>query len=248
MKYMGSKNRISKYLKPIIESYIDKNTVAYIEPFVGGANMIDKIDFHNKIGYDKHKELIALLNAVKNDYELPDRITVEHYKEVRQSFRNNDSKYEDWYYGAIGFLGAFRGLFFGSQGCKDYISEGRTRNNYVESRSNILKQKDSLKSIKFICSDYKNLKIQGNSVIYCDPPYKNTSQDGYSDKNIFDYDYFYQWCGEMSKNNIVLVSEYEMPKDFECIWEKEVSTNLSVNSRKKDIEKLFIAKERIENS
>lgn len=36
MKYVGSKAKIAKYLKPIIESYINDKTVAYIEPFVGG--------------------------------------------------------------------------------------------------------------------------------------------------------------------------------------------------------------------
>ena len=53
MVYMGSKNRISKYLKPIIESYITPNAAAYVEPFVGGCNMIDKIEcICPKRGYD----------------------------------------------------------------------------------------------------------------------------------------------------------------------------------------------------
>lgn len=57
MVYQGSKSRISKYLKPIIESYIKPNTVAYIEPFVGGCNMIDKIECSwTKYGYDINVE------------------------------------------------------------------------------------------------------------------------------------------------------------------------------------------------
>ena len=48
MKYMGSKNRIAKHIVPIIQRYIDKtNPKSYIEPFVGGANVIDKIRYHN---------------------------------------------------------------------------------------------------------------------------------------------------------------------------------------------------------
>ena len=43
MRYMGSKNRLSKELVPIINSYITTGTKGYIEPFVGGANIIDKI-------------------------------------------------------------------------------------------------------------------------------------------------------------------------------------------------------------
>lgn len=38
MKYVGSKNRISKHIVPIIQSYIDDNNIrSYYEPFVGGA-------------------------------------------------------------------------------------------------------------------------------------------------------------------------------------------------------------------
>ena len=44
MIYQGSKNRLAKYIVPILQSYIDKNKIeTYIEPFVGGGNVIDKI-------------------------------------------------------------------------------------------------------------------------------------------------------------------------------------------------------------
>mgnify|MGYP001075335967 CR=1 FL=1 len=49
MKYVGSKNRISKELAPIIQSYITEDTKGYLEPFVGGANMIDKIKKYIKL-------------------------------------------------------------------------------------------------------------------------------------------------------------------------------------------------------
>jgi|SRR5690606_19381374 len=68
MKYVGSKNRLSKELCPIIQSYINENTRGYLEPFVGGANMIDKIDCKKKIGLDIHEELIELLNALQNGW------------------------------------------------------------------------------------------------------------------------------------------------------------------------------------
>ena len=49
MKYVGSKNRLSKHIAPIIQSYIDDNNITqYLEPFVGGANMIDKINCDKK--------------------------------------------------------------------------------------------------------------------------------------------------------------------------------------------------------
>lgn len=40
MKYVGSKNRLSKDLVPIIQSYIDDNDIEnYWEPFVGGGKL-----------------------------------------------------------------------------------------------------------------------------------------------------------------------------------------------------------------
>lgn len=37
MQYVGSKNKLSKDLAPIIQSYIKSDTKGYLEPFVGGA-------------------------------------------------------------------------------------------------------------------------------------------------------------------------------------------------------------------
>ena len=49
MRYLGSKAKIAKDIVPIIHSYIDNNSIEhYWEPFVGGANMIDKIKCKNK--------------------------------------------------------------------------------------------------------------------------------------------------------------------------------------------------------
>ena len=37
---MGSKNRLCKEIVPIIQSYVN-NSNGYLEPFVGGANVIE---------------------------------------------------------------------------------------------------------------------------------------------------------------------------------------------------------------
>ena len=48
----------------------------YWEPFVGGANMIDKIKYEYKYGTDKHKYLISLLRHVQQTVDdLPSTIT-----------------------------------------------------------------------------------------------------------------------------------------------------------------------------
>ena len=44
MKYMGSKNRIAKHILPIMLAEAEKhNITTWVEPFVGGGGMIDKV-------------------------------------------------------------------------------------------------------------------------------------------------------------------------------------------------------------
>lgn len=244
MKYVGSKNRLSKELTPIIQSYITRETKGYLEPFVGGANMIDKIKHHNKIGCDIHKQLIALLKYIQNlDNELPKTITEEEYNDVRK----NKDKYEDWYVGLVGFCATFGAKYFGgyARGFKE--DKITMRDIPAESIRNIEKQRKDLQNIKFVCSNFLDLpkELIKNYVIYCDIPYRSTLK--YETCN-FPYEEFYKWAKEMSKNNIVLISEYEMPEnDFECIWKKK--TKCLINDKKKSgdndnnrVEKLFICK------
>jgi DNA adenine methylase len=73
MKYMGSKNRISKYILPIISKELDNYTY-YIEPFVGGCNLIDKVD-GIRIGGDNNSFLISMWKGLQRNEERPYTIT-----------------------------------------------------------------------------------------------------------------------------------------------------------------------------
>ena len=111
MKYMGSKSRIAKEIIPILQNYIDKcNIDTYLEPFVGGANIIDKIQCKNKIGTDLNQYLIALLNRVKERKDLYQEVPRDLYNDVRKNLHTG--KYEDWELGNIGFLASYNGRFF----------------------------------------------------------------------------------------------------------------------------------------
>lgn len=240
MVYQGSKNRIAKFLVPIIQKYIDANNIkTYVEPMVGGANVIDKIKCERKIGADKQEYLIALYQNLHRLNELPDFVTKEHYSEVRDCFKNQTETFEKWYIGAIGFLASYNGRFFdGGYSGVVTTKSGVTRNYYDEAKRNLETQLKNLKNIEWESGDYKDTcsKFE-NCLIYCDPPYKGTKQ--YNSSKNFDYDEFWDWCYEMSKNNIVLVSEYNSVKDFECIWEQEVKRTINNNHHIKSIERLF---------
>ena len=239
---MGSKNRISKELVPIIQAYIKSDTIGYLEPFVGGCNVIDKIKHSNRIGADIHKQLIALFNKLQTDMDkIPDIITNIEYNRVKE----NKDKYDDWYLGLVGFLGSFGARYF--EGYARHNKDDDTGQIQKGSIKNLKKQYELLKDVKFVNSNFLDLpkdKIKGY-VIYCDPPYKGTKK--YKTEE-FPYEEFYQWVKDMSIHNTVLISEYSMPEEFECIWSKETNVNFDSNRETNNknsirIEKLFTYKQ-----
>lgn len=239
IRYVGSKNKISKEIVPILQKYIDDNNVhTYFEPFVGGANMIDKIKCEHRIGCDIQKYLIALFqHAQINPSDIPNRILEDEYTRVK----NNKEQFPDWYVGLVGFCSSFGAKFFGG-----YARDSRDDNSGKWSAGaikNLRKQIPNIQDVKFICDDYLTLnetKLH-DCVIYCDPPYAGTTK--YSTGG-FEYDVFWQWVRDTSKNNFVFVSEYNAPTDFKCIWSKECKTLLDSNKDTDDknnirVEKLF---------
>lgn len=242
MKYMGSKSKVAKFIVPIIQSYIDDSEKKiYIEPFVGGANIIDKIKASTKIGSDNQKYLIELYKNVERIAELPEFVSREHYSDVRNDYNNNCGKYEDWYIGAIGFFASYNGRFFdGGYAGKVNTKEG-IRNYYKESIKNIEKQLGNLQDIFFTCRDYREYQNTEGVVYYCDPPYDKTK--GYKTGKEFVKAEFWEWVRKLSQRNIVIVSEYEAPEDFECIWEKDIKRTMNQGKTKKVTDKLFRLRE-----
>mgnify|MGYP002514754363 CR=1 FL=1 len=235
MIYLGSKNRLSKHLAPIIQSYIDKGCKGYLEPFVGGANMIDKIECNNKIGSDVDKYVIATLQGLQDGVEPPKEVSRELYDEVK----NNKDDYSDFLVGYIGYEMSFGAKWFGGYVKRD----DKKFHGDIYSYKSCMKQAPLLKGISFKCCSYEDYKDLSGYVIYCDPPYAGTTP--YKQK--FDYNKFYDWCREVGKRNTILISEYSMPDDFECIWSKETMVSLDSNKKESDknnirVEKLFTYK------
>ena len=103
----------------------------------------------------------------------------------------------------------------------------------------ITKQIPRLQGVEFRSGDYKNLQIPGESIIYCDPPYRNTDARY---KRGLNHDEFWQWCRErVYDGHKVYISEYQAPEDFVKVWEKPLRNNMSADKRKAT-EKLFIYK------
>ena len=83
---------------------------------------------------------------------------------------------------------------------------------------------------------YDEVLIESDSVIYCDPPYKNTNT--YIDD--FNHEKFYQWLRDCrEKNQQVFISEYQMPSDFFEVYSKEKTCLINANTTTFKLEKLY---------
>lgn len=227
---MGSKARHAKELLPIILANRAEDQW-YVEPFVGGANMIDKVD-GNRIGADYNEYLSEMWKAVSNGWMPPSKFEESEYSNVR----TNKDSYDKALVAYVGFALSYSGKWFGGW-CRD----GAGKRDYVtESYKNACKQFPLLRGVDFRHSSYQDLDIPEKSIIYCDPPYKDTTKY----KDAFDHEPFYEWCRQKHKEgHQVFVSEYQMPDDFVCVWSKEVNNSLTKDTgSKKGVEKLFTLK------
>lgn len=229
MKYVGSKNRYAKDLLPIILKDRKPNQV-YVEPFVGGFNLIDKVS-NPRIGNDINFYLIELFRAIQNGWDPPTEISETDYKTIE----DNKEQYHPHLVGFVGFGCSFGAKFFG--GYARSSDKENPRNYCGETRRNLLKQAKPIQGITILNLNYWEIPIPDNSIIYCDPPYCDTLQ--YKDK--IDDDAFWTWVRDKVKeNHSVFVSEYNAPDDFKAIWKKETKTLIDKNKKNQiRCEKLF---------
>lgn len=227
---MGSKRRIAKHILPIMES-VRRPGQYWVEPFVGGANMIDKVS-GNRIGSDSNKYVIALLKEMQKP-----QLTIPVIDETLYShIRDNKSAYDPWLVGFAGFQMSYGSLWFSS-----YRQDSSGKRDYWrEACDNIYKQIPNIRGVQFERQDYRQLQVPNESLIYCDPPYSGTT--GYKNSGCFDHDEFWQWCRDMTGDgHTVFVSEYNAPPDFKAIWTGSIASSLARNTGGKfGVEKLFV--------
>lgn len=104
-----------------------------------------------------------------------------------------------------------------------------------------LQSLESLERLQSLQGDYKTISIPADKsyVIYCDPPYKNTSS--YLDD--FNHEEFYKWA---LKQDNCYISEYNMPDSFVRIALKSKLSLLSATgNRKMKEEGIWVSKENV---
>ncbi len=232
MKYMGSKNRIAKHILPIMIAEARKNGISkWVEPFVGGGNTIDKVpESFERIGIDLNPHTIQAIIAVRDfANSLPEEVTDVYYKSI---LGTPPSPFTS----LIRFGASFGGKFENGYARRD------GKGMWMEAVRNAKKQSVGLSGVELITGSYDECSHLMDCIIYCDPPYEGTTS---YKTGAFDHYKFWDWCRMMSKNNLVFISEYAAPDDFDCIWEGEVKTNFASTRSEAThtaVEKLFVLK------
>ena len=217
MQYLGGKSRIAKDIVRIMSAERAPN-MPWVEPFMGSAKVISLVR-GRRIGSDVNLEMIDLFKALRDGWEPPSEVTKDFYNEVK----SNQHKYPN-------HLKAFLsiGCSFGGIRWDCYAKNSRGTNYAKDAKRSLIKLEPKIRDVELYSTDYKLLDIPDHSLIYCDPPYANTAGYGFE----FNHEEFYSWCRDkVAEGHYLFVSEYDMPDDFELIWEKEVSVSLSLTSK-----------------
>ena len=224
---MGGKSRISKQIAEILNSAINRDT-PFVSLFCGSCAIESKVQADVKILNDKHPYLIAMWQALQNGWTPPDVVTKEEYYRVKANMDENPALT-----GFVGFGCSFGGKWWGG-----YAKDKRGDDYCGQAKRGLLKDLVGIQSATFTCLDYRDVEIQDGAVVYCDPPYVNTT--GYT-VGQFNTNEFWDYMRQLSKRCNVYISEESAPDDFECIWSKEKVRTLekSDNVGRVKVEKLF---------
>ena len=240
--YHGGKQRIGKKIAEIIydestaiEEEEDFKIRGYCEPFCGMLGVYQHIpelfkDHKPKLKYkagDQNKSLILMWKALQKGWKPPDICNKTEFTKLRNTSNPSAKK------GFIGHQCSFGGKYF-----QGYAP--RKANNVSNKVQDIAHDLYNVSFSNGLYTQFSNLK---NYIIYCDPPYYkyNKYYDEHNRQLKFDHDVFWEWCRKMAENNIVFVSEYKAPKDFDYIKIKKTVTSYGKTGGKVvNHEKLFV--------
>ncbi len=255
MKYLGGKQRLGKYIAPFLKELIQKyeknngKLDGYLEPFCGSLGVLkNMVDIGMPIyANDNHPDLIEMWNEVKlGTFEYPESISEEEYNAAKKI--PSPSAYKSF----VGFGMSFGGRYFGAYSQK-YLN-GKNEDFCKEMVNSLKRIGPLIKDVTFTNEDFFTMNPE-NMLIYCDPPYEHTKypikyRRDVKKYDVFDNKAFWEKVKELSKKNLVIVSETSSGEEFIEIWKKEMyrsaaqseKTRFNKESETHNIEKLFIHK------
>ena len=235
-RYHGGKQRIGKEIAKVISEKVketDREIEGYCEPFAGMLGVYQHIpkyfgesDLKYKAG-DTNESVIKMWQAAQEGWVPPNSCSEENYNQLKNQETSSAEK------AYIGHQFSFGGGYF--MGYTGKYKGGQTSFKTIPNK--ICKIARDLQDVDFSYGTYTQFSDLENYIIYCDPPYANT-RCKYGEK--FDNEEFWNWVREMSETNVIFVSEYTAPTDFECVFENTKKLQTSSKRIPSGCEKLFM--------
>jgi len=202
MKYPGGKAKNATKIASYINPYIGTRT--YLEPFCGALSVACKVNAEYKIMSDADKYIISLWRAVKNGWQPPTEVSEKRYNEIRE----NPNAYPEELVAFVSHACSFAGAYWGG-----YARDKKRTNYALTGFNSVMKKKPFLLNMNFSVRRYADWDNVRGMIIYCDPPYRDTTQKyRVNKKDGFDSDAFWEQVKVWASNNIVFVSEFSAPE------------------------------------
>jgi DNA adenine methylase len=237
VKYLGGTGRIAKRLVQTMLDLTPATTDRWVEPFVGGAWVLDHAHasgrFRRLHAGDAVEDLILLYRAVGEGWEPPREMSREEYAALKAASPSPLRA-------LAGFGSAYGGNFFTGY-CGDQINHKSSRTNSQIAADHMARRAPMLADVDLRHTDYRGWSdlVGPDTVLYCDPPYAGTTT--YTAAEPFDGGAFWLWVLDMADRGAhVFVSEYEGPTWADEVWSREGSQNIAPSARQKTVtERLF---------
>jgi len=237
MAYLGGKSKSAEHILDVLNNSIFDD-YDYIEPFCGYCHILRRVI--NKKTYtisDNNELLIVLLKHIQQNKGKHETVNKEEYLELRKNPKSNILKAA---YAA--FCYSYNGKYFGG-----YVDKYKDRDYPNERKAyyDLLHDNETFKMSKIHHTDYNKYSNVKGKLIYCDPPYENTTEY----HSAFDSTKFWNFIRKLSRYNYVFVSEYAAPDDFISIREKNKKSSVSGRgATMKRREKLYVHRSRISDA
>ena len=271
LPYVGSKKKISKQIVQIIKDNFGTDKLIY-DIFGGGGaitaecvlnglevnyNDINKniTDMFAKVIESDRDYLKTLIISREEFYEIKAKeikTVTDNLKLLINSFGNNGKGYlyskqnSELKYNLAKEIIGKHDVFSGYKKTETYKTNVTNKDNsFADFKDKLeknrkLEQLERLEQLEPTNLSYKEFSHVKDAILCLDPPYENT-HDAYGLS--FNSQEFYDWAYEMAKENIVLISSYEVSDDrFKCVYEFEKArSTMQSGGAGKRTEKLFMA-------
>lgn len=197
MQYNGGKRAVGEEWAKLIAP---RGCLVYWEPFCGMLGVGRHVNATRRIFSDLDSSVIHYLKALQSGWIPPASLSEEEYRKLKNEGNCYDPLYAFAAYGCS-FAGKRWGGFARSAS-RDYARNAHRSSLELQQ---LIRETDRFQTSSYLRS---NVKLHSQLIVYCDPPYKDTTGAGVSWS--FSSSQFVDWCNRTAPHvQSLYVSEFK---------------------------------------